>query len=114
MSMNSSGNYKVLISKDALDDIVKYKRYILTAFRYPEYAENFSRMIKKAIRELIFFPITYIKTGYIVEGMEIYYKPCSTYLIFYIIQDYRVIIIRVLKDSMDWQSILERISRINL
>lgn len=75
--MNSSGKYKVLISKDAKDDIKKYKRYI------------------------------------IIEGMEVYYKPCNTYLIFYVVQQYTIIVIRVLKDSMNWQSIIKRIKNIN-
>lgn len=32
--------YKVLLSKDALADIKEMKKYILTTFRYREYAKN--------------------------------------------------------------------------
>jgi hypothetical protein len=40
------------LSKDALADIRETKKYILTTFKYREYAENFSQKIKKAIKEL--------------------------------------------------------------
>ena len=50
--MDKPSKYKVLLSKDALDDIKITKKYILITFQYREYAENFSRKIKKAIIEL--------------------------------------------------------------
>ena len=35
-----------------LEDIKSTKKYILDTFKYREYAENFSKKIKKAIKEL--------------------------------------------------------------
>lgn len=61
--------YKIVLSKDALQDIKDYKKYILENFRYREYAENFSKKIKAAV-------------------------------------------IRVLKDRMYWQSIINRMKKI--
>lgn len=46
-TMEKPGKYKILLSKDALADIRETKKYILTTFKYREYAENFSRKIKK-------------------------------------------------------------------
>ena len=46
MPMEKAGKYKVLLSKDALTDIKQTKKYILTTFKYREYAENFSKKIK--------------------------------------------------------------------
>ena len=51
--------YKIVMSKDALSDIKSTKKYILDTFKYREYAENFSKKIKKAIKELDSFPKGY-------------------------------------------------------
>ena len=71
--------YKIVISKDALWDIKSTKKYILDTFKYREYAENFSKKIKKAIKELDSFPKGYEATGYVIEGLSVYFKPYSTY-----------------------------------
>ncbi len=113
MPMEKPGKYKILLSKDALTDIKETKKYILTTFKYREYAENFSRNIKKAIRELTMFPTGYESTGYVIEKLEIYYKPYSTYLIFFVVEDNTVTVIRVLKDRMYWQSIIKKMQKIN-
>lgn len=106
--MDKPRKYRVLLSKDALEDIKVTKKYILTTFQYREYAENFSRKIKKAIKELSIFP-----TGYVIEGLEIYFKPYSTYLIFFVVENNIVTVIRVLKDRMYWQSIIKKMQKIN-
>lgn len=53
------------------------------------------------------------KQDTIIEGLEIYYKPYSTYLIFFVVEDATVTVIRVLKDRMYWQAIINRMKRIN-
>lgn len=83
MHMDKSKKYKITISKDALLDIKSTKKYILDTFKYREYAENFSKKIKKAIKKLDSFPKGYESTGYVIEGLNIYFKPYSTYLIFF-------------------------------
>lgn len=113
MPMDNPNKYKILLSKDALADIKETKKYILTTFKYREYAENFSKKIKKAIRELNVFPTGYESTGYVIEGLEIYYKPYSTYLIFFVVENNTVTVIRVLKDRMYWQSIIKKMKKIN-
>ena len=80
---------------------------------YREYAENFSKKIRSAIKALDPFSEGYEKTGYNIEGLEIYYKPYSTYLIFFVVEDATVTVIRVLKDRMYWQAIINRMKRIN-
>ena len=105
--------YKIVISKDALWDIKSTKKYILDTFKYREYAENFSKKIKKAIKDLDFFPKGYESTGYVIEGLNIYFKPYSTYLIFFVVEDSTITVIRVLKDRMYWQSIIKKMQKIN-
>lgn len=70
MTMNQPKKYKVVISKDTLLDIKSIKKYILDTFKYRDYAENFSKKIKKAIRELDSFPKGYESTGYVIEGLN--------------------------------------------
>lgn len=41
-NMEKPSKYKILLSKDALADSKETKKYILTTFKYREYAENFS------------------------------------------------------------------------
>lgn len=111
--MDKPKKYKIVLSKDALQDIKNTKTYILQTFMYREYAENFSKKIRSAIKALDPFSEGYEKTGYNIEGLEIYYKPYSTYLIFFVVEDATVTVIRVLKDRMYWQAIINRMKRIN-
>lgn len=111
--MNKPKKYKIFLSKDALLDIKNTKNYILKTFQYREYAENFSRKIKAAIKALDPFAEGYEKTGFVIDGLEIYYKPYSTYLIFFVVEDTKVTVIRVLKDRMYWQAIIKRMKKIN-
>lgn len=109
--MDKPKKNKIVLAKDALQDIKNTKSYVLQTFRYREYAENFSRKIKSAIKALDPFAEGYEKTGYNIEGLEIYYKPYSTYLIFFVVEDMTMTVVRVLKDRMYWQAILRKINR---
>lgn len=109
--MEKTKKYRVVISKDALADIKETKKYILTTFKYREYAENFSSKIKKAIRGLSTFPKGYESTGYVIDGLEIYFKPYSTYLIFFVVEETSITVIRVLKDRVYWQAIIKQMQK---
>ncbi|MBQ9991244.1 MAG: type II toxin-antitoxin system RelE/ParE family toxin [Lachnospiraceae bacterium] len=111
--MDKPKKYKIFLSKDAVQDIKDNKSYILKNFKYREYAENFSKKIKKAIKELDPFAEGYEKTGFLIEGLEVYYKPYSTYLIFFVVEEATVAVIRVLKDRMYWQAIIKRMKKLN-
>ncbi|MBR3606908.1 MAG: type II toxin-antitoxin system RelE/ParE family toxin [Lachnospiraceae bacterium] len=111
--MDKPKKYKIFLSKDALQDIKDNKSYILKNFKYREYAKNFSKKIKKAIKELDPFAEGYEKTGFLIEGLEVYYKPYSTYLIFFVVEDTAVTVVRVLKDRMYWQAIINRMKKLN-
>ena len=41
--------YKVVIAQSGKLDVKEKKKYILQQFKYREYAENFSKKIKKAV-----------------------------------------------------------------
>lgn len=111
--MEKPKKYKIVLSKDALQDIKNYKYYILKTFKYREYAENFSKKMKAAIKAMNPFSEGYEKTGFVIEGLEVYYKPHGTYLIFFVVEGTTVTVIRVLKDRMYWQAIIKRMKKIN-
>lgn len=48
--------YKVVITQSGKADVKEKKKYILLHFKYREYAENYSRKIKKAAKRLERFP----------------------------------------------------------
>lgn len=100
MLMDGPKKYKIVISKDAFLDIKSTKKYILDTFKYREYAENFSKKIKKAIKELDSFPKGYEATGYVIEGLRIYFKPYSTYLIFFVVEDSTIFVKDITKIHM--------------
>lgn len=105
--MENSINYKIRLTSDTRNDIVQMKRYILNTFKYRETAEAFSKNIRYVISKLSPFSKACVKTGLLIQGLEVYYKPYSTYLIFFVVKENKVIVIRILKDRMYWQSIIK-------
>lgn len=107
--------YKVVITQSGKMDVAQKKKYILLHFKYREYAENYSKRIKKAAKELATLPTEYKTTGFWYKGYEIYMKPKSNHLLFYTVdeQTATVTVLRVLQDGMDWQYIIKRWIREN-
>lgn len=91
------------------------KKYILEQFKYREYAESFSRKIKKAILELDTLPSGYHTIGFQYRGYDIHLKHCESYLLFYTVNEETktVTVLRVMQDGMDWQYIIDRWLREN-
>ena len=67
--------YKVVIAQSGKLDVKEKKKYILQQFKYREYAENFSKKIKKAVLALDTLPTGYNTTGFRYRGYDIYMKP---------------------------------------
>ena len=104
------GQYRVEIAESGKQDVKNIKEYILEHFQYRELGESFSKKIKKAALGLDMFPQGHGKAGFVYRGYEIYLKPADTYLLFYIIdeQKRKVIVLRIMKDGMNWQFIMKR------
>ena len=100
--------YKVVVTKQAQEDIKAKKKYILNHFKYREYANNFARQVKKAISALDTFPLGYNTTGFKYRGYDIYLKPTQAHLLFYTVDEKKkiVTVLRVMQDGMDWQYII--------
>ena len=108
-------NYKGVIAQSGKLDVKEKKKYILQQFKYREYAENFSKKIKKAVLELDTLPTGYNTTGFRYRGYDIYMKSCESYLLFYTVDEAAktVTVLRVMQDGMDWQYIINRWLREN-
>lgn len=102
--------YKVLITDIAKEDIKEKKKYILRNFKYREYAEHFSRKMKKAVQELDTLPDGYGTTGFRYRGYDIYLKAYKNYLLFYTVDKSTdtVTVLRILQDGMDWENIIRQ------
>lgn len=111
MTVEAPKHYQVRIADVAAADIKNIRQYILDTFRYEAYAKDFSRKITDAIEKMNIFPLAYPKTGFVLEGYEIRFRPWKSYLIFFIVREDEVQIIRVLKDRMYWQAVLKRMIR---
>ena len=94
----------------AKEDIKEKKKYILRNFKYREYAEYFSRKIKKAVQELDTLPDGYGTTGFCYRGYDIYLKAYKNYLLFYTVDKSAatVTVLRILQDGMDWENIIRQ------
>lgn len=101
--------YRVVIAESGKEDVKRKKRYILDTFKYRDYAENYSRKIRQAAKELDSFPTAYERSGFIYRGYEIFYYPRASHLLFFTVDEMTktVTILRVLQDGMDWESILD-------
>ena len=72
--------------------------------------------IRRAAEELAIFPTRHKTTGFQYRGYDIYMKPQSNHLLFYIIDDDKgvVTVLRILQDGMDWEYIIGQWIQINL
>lgn len=88
-----------------LQILEKLKNIFLLLLNIGNMQRIFPKKSKKQLKNL--------STGYVIEGLEIYFKPYSTYLIFFVVEENMVTVIRVLKDRMYWQSIIKKMRKIN-
>ena len=108
--------YKVVMAQSGKMDVMNKKRYIIEKFKYRDYAQSFSAKIKKAAQELDTLPTGYGTTGFQYRGYGIYMKPNSNHLLFYTVDDEKmiVIVLRILQDGMDWEYIIRHWIESNL
>jgi len=107
MCMEKIKKYNISLSIQAKRDIKQTKSYIIWKFKYRSYAEKYLKEIKKVILSLEVFPEGYEQTEFEVRGSGIYYKPYKNYLIFYIIENTEVCILRIINNRMNWKEILK-------
>lgn len=103
-------NYKVLVTDEAVDDIFSLVRYVQMELCNPDAAERLYHNLRREVKNLGDFPLKFSDSGIRYRGYTIHKKVYGSYLVFYIISKdtETVFVLRVLKDLMDWQKILDR------
>lgn len=103
-------NYKVLVTDESMDDIFSLVRYIHVELCNPDAAERLYHNLNREIKNLGDFPLKFSDSGIKYRGYTIHKKVYGSYLIFYIIskEKQEIYVLRVLKDLMDWQKILNQ------
>lgn len=102
-------NYKVLVTDEAIDDIFNLVKYIHIELGNPDAAEKLYSNLNREIGDTGLFPLKFSNSGIKYRGYIIHKKIFESYLLFYIIEDEKqtVYILRILKDRMNWQRILQ-------
>lgn len=99
-------NYDIEYTLSSQLDVKRMRRYILERFKYVELAERFDKKILRALKIIQKAPTIYQPTSFSYNGYEVYMRSIDSYLFFYIVRDTTVIILRILKDGMNWLEIV--------
>ena len=101
-------NYKVLVTDEAINDIIELVRYIAEDLFNPEAAERLLHNLKREVENCGAFPMKFSDTGIKYRDYIIHKKVFESYLIFYVINSgsQEVYVLRVMKDLMNWCQIL--------
>ena len=100
-------NYSIRFVPSARDDLARMKRYILNEFKYYEYGVSFDNKIKEASKIIKNSPTSFQATEFTYKGFEIYMRCVKSYLFFYVVDDKKISVLRVLKDGMNWEYIMK-------
>ncbi len=103
-------NYKVLVTDEAVEDIIGLVRYIRIDLCNPDASQRTYHNLNREVKNLGDFPLKFSDSGIKYRGYIIHKKVYDSYLIFYIINDSKqeVYVLRVIKDLMNWQGILNQ------
>lgn len=100
-------NYTIRFVPSARNDLVQMKQYILNEFKYLQYGVNFDKKIKEASTIIKNSPTSFKSTEFTYKGLEIYMRCIKSYLFFYVVDDKKISVLRVLKDGMNWEYIMK-------
>lgn len=100
-------NYTIRFVPSARNDLARMKRYILNEFKYYEYGVNFDNKIKEASKIIKNSPTSFQSTEFTYKGLDIYMRCVKSYLFFYVVDDKKISVLRVLKDGMNWEYIMK-------
>ena len=102
-------NYKVLVTDEAIDDIFSLIKYIHMDLENPDAAQKLYNNLNREVSNTGLFPLKFSDSGIKYRGYIIHKKFFESYLLFYIIDNekHMVYILRILKDRMNWQRMLQ-------
>ena len=103
-------NYKVFVTDEAINDMVDLIQYIRIQLCNPDAAHKLYCDLGREISGIGGFPLKFADSGIRYRGYVIHKKVYESYLLFYIINDEKqeVYVLRVLKNLVDWQNLLQR------
>lgn len=98
--------YHIEYTYSSQSDVRRMRKYIIENFKYLEYAENFDKKILNALEKIENAPLIYKPTEFYYRGYRIYMRCIDSHLFFYIVENETIVLLRVLKDGMNWQYII--------
>lgn len=96
-----------LLTREAIYDIADIAEYIEADFGIDR-ADEFQNDIKKQISMLGSMNIIFGRTQIYYRNYVIHKKPFPPAIIFYVIKEQEVHILRVLREERDWESVLRK------
>ncbi|MCR5105298.1 MAG: type II toxin-antitoxin system RelE/ParE family toxin [Eubacterium sp.] len=97
---------KVFVTYEAIYDIVEAREYINQYFG-AERELQYNSDIKKEINSLSTDAMMYASSGCMYRGYIIYKKPFSPAIIFWVVKNDGVHVLRVPREEFDWQKFFD-------
>lgn len=99
--------YKIVLTWEAIYDITDIVDYIEAEFGQKR-ADKFQEDIKAEISKLAYMGDIFLKTQIFYRGYSIHKKPFPPSIIFYIVKEGEVHILRVLREERNWEQMLAK------
>lgn len=100
-------NRNVLFTWQAIYDVTDIAEYIETEFGIDR-ADKFQNELKKQTDLLDSTNVIFRKIQFYYRNYPIHQKPFFPSIIFYIVTEHEIHILRVLREERDWKTILKR------
>jgi plasmid stabilization system protein ParE len=101
--------YSIIETHEAIDDVTALAAYMIDRFKNHKAALDFLDNYDMEVNRLSVFPFGYRGIGIEYRGYEMRLKPFGTYNIFFVvdIEENTIIVLRLLKNLQNWQSIIQ-------
>lgn len=99
--------HKVILTWEAIYDVTDIADYIEAEFG-EERADRFQEDIREEIDKLEYTGNAFLKTQFLYRSYAIHKRPFPPSIIFYILKESEIHVLRVLREEQDWQRILEQ------
>lgn len=99
--------HKVILTWEAIYDVTDIADYIEAEFG-EERADRFQADIREELDKLKYMGNAFLKTQILYRSYAIHKKPFPPSIIFYILIEHEIHVLRVLREEQNWQRILEQ------
>lgn len=100
--------FSIKETNEAIQDVTNLAAYMIDKFKNHKAALDFLDDYDKEVCDLNHFPFGFKGISVEYRGYEIRLKPFGTYNIFFVVnvEENVIVVLRVLKDLQDWNSII--------